>query len=133
MHYCPFSEEELDEFDGVSNPMGDYCNDCENTDCEHNPNPGPEAIDWPDLMDEAMMKSGHSFKETVVISSNPDKKIRMHCGKAGKTIDLRESSPGKVECSMCGELVLDNFVSMIEASKQNPEYPDIEEAVLIGE
>jgi len=58
-------------------------------------------------------------EETVVISSNPGEKIRMHCGKAGKTIDLRESSPGKVECSMCGEIVPDNFVSMIDHSEKH--------------
>lgn len=32
---CPYSEESLQEFDGVSNPMGDACYDCSDTDCEH--------------------------------------------------------------------------------------------------
>jgi len=38
---CPYSDEVLDKWDGVSNPMGRACNNCENYDCEHNPNPDP--------------------------------------------------------------------------------------------
>ena len=42
-HYsCPYSDEELDYWDGVSNPMGDACNDCLNYECEHNMNADPD-------------------------------------------------------------------------------------------
>ena len=41
-HYsCPYSDEDLDYWDGVSTPMGEACNDCLNYECEHNPNPNP--------------------------------------------------------------------------------------------
>lgn len=35
---CPFSEFELDMFDGVVNPMGEPCNTCYDYECEHNNN-----------------------------------------------------------------------------------------------
>lgn len=35
---CPYSDEQLDYWDGVSNPMGKACYECEEWDCEHNPN-----------------------------------------------------------------------------------------------
>jgi hypothetical protein len=38
---CPYSDVELDYWDGVSNPMGSACNECEEYECEHNPNPDP--------------------------------------------------------------------------------------------
>ena len=43
---CPYPEELLEKWDSVCNPMGDACNDCENYDCEHNPNPDPSAPYW---------------------------------------------------------------------------------------
>lgn len=42
MSYCPYSDEELQFWDSVSNPMGDACDDCDDYDCEHNPNMSPE-------------------------------------------------------------------------------------------
>lgn len=33
---CPYTDDELEYFDGVSNPMGDACRDCDNFECEHN-------------------------------------------------------------------------------------------------
>ena len=44
--YCPYSDEELEYWDGVSNPMGSECNDCEEYDCEHNLNPDPSEPYW---------------------------------------------------------------------------------------
>ena len=38
---CPYSEEELEKWDSVSNPMGRACLGCENYDCEHNLNSDP--------------------------------------------------------------------------------------------
>jgi len=35
---CPFTESELEIFDGVANPMGEVCMDCEDWECEHNNN-----------------------------------------------------------------------------------------------
>ena len=35
---CPYSDEELEYWDSVSNPMGDECYTCEDWDCEHNEN-----------------------------------------------------------------------------------------------
>lgn len=32
---CSYSEEKLDEFDGVSNPMGTACSSCYSCECEH--------------------------------------------------------------------------------------------------
>jgi len=32
---CPYSEEELQEWDSVCNPMGDACFTCEDCDCDH--------------------------------------------------------------------------------------------------
>lgn len=37
---CPYSDEELDYWDGVYNPMGRACYTCEWYECEHNANPG---------------------------------------------------------------------------------------------
>ena len=42
---CPYSSEELDHWDGVSNPMGEACNECGEWECEHNPN-GDPAENW---------------------------------------------------------------------------------------
>jgi hypothetical protein len=62
---CPYSEEELQEWDSVANPMGDACFDCEDCDCEHWAGSCDESCDrywkwaecggpWrPDPMDEA--------------------------------------------------------------------------------
>jgi hypothetical protein len=33
---CPYSHEELEYWDGVCNPMGPECYECEDYDCEHN-------------------------------------------------------------------------------------------------
>ena len=35
---CPYSDEDLERFDSVSNPMGKECYTCEDFDCEHNEN-----------------------------------------------------------------------------------------------
>lgn len=35
---CPYSEDELDRWDGVNNPMGNFCYECEEWECEHNAN-----------------------------------------------------------------------------------------------
>jgi hypothetical protein len=51
MSSCPYSDAELEKWDSVSNPMGDACDDCEDSDCEHNPNPKPGEPDI-DPMDE---------------------------------------------------------------------------------
>lgn len=32
---CPYSEEELQKWDSVCNPMGDACYTCEDCDCDH--------------------------------------------------------------------------------------------------
>lgn len=32
---CPYSEEELQEWDSVANPMGEACSTCKDCDCEH--------------------------------------------------------------------------------------------------
>ena len=41
MGSCPYSDIELQYWDGVANPMGDACDDCTDVDCEHNLNPDP--------------------------------------------------------------------------------------------
>ena len=38
MTSCPYSDEHLAVFDGVSNPMGDVCYRCRDFECEHNSN-----------------------------------------------------------------------------------------------
>ena len=38
---CPYIDEELEKWDGVYNPMGKPCYECQDYDCEHNPNPDP--------------------------------------------------------------------------------------------
>lgn len=35
---CPYSDDDLEMFDGVSNPMGSACYECADFDCEHNAN-----------------------------------------------------------------------------------------------
>ena len=35
MTCCPYSEEALQEWDSVANPMGDACFTCDNCDCVH--------------------------------------------------------------------------------------------------
>jgi len=52
MGYCPYSETELAMWDSVCNPMGDACYDCDEFECDHNPNPSPEYDGWEDPMDE---------------------------------------------------------------------------------
>ena len=42
---CPYSDEKLEYWDGVSNPMGQACYSCEDWECEHN-----ENIDNPELV-----------------------------------------------------------------------------------
>lgn len=32
---CPYSDEELQEWDGVANPMGQACRECYECTCEH--------------------------------------------------------------------------------------------------
>jgi len=44
---CPYSEDELDRWDGVDNPMGNFCYECEEWECEHNANG-----DNPNFLDE---------------------------------------------------------------------------------
>jgi len=34
MSHCPYSDESLEQFDSVANPMGDACDDCDDYDCE---------------------------------------------------------------------------------------------------
>jgi hypothetical protein len=51
---CPYSDEELQEWDGVTNPMGAPCYSCEDWDCEHNENEDhPERIPFDE--DESMI------------------------------------------------------------------------------
>ncbi len=47
---CPYSDEELEKWDGVTHPMGNACNDCENYECEHNPNGDPSMPSPEDLI-----------------------------------------------------------------------------------
>ena len=47
---CPYSSEELDYWDGVNNPMGKACYECEEWECEHNAN--PDSPYQADLMEE---------------------------------------------------------------------------------
>lgn len=35
---CPYSDTALDYWDGVYNPMGDACYNCDEFECEHNAN-----------------------------------------------------------------------------------------------
>lgn len=43
---CPYTDEELELWDSVANPMGKECYICEEWACEHNFNPNnPEEID----------------------------------------------------------------------------------------
>ena len=35
---CPYSDEELDFWDSVANPIGNACFDCDDLECEHNDN-----------------------------------------------------------------------------------------------
>jgi len=48
---CPYTDEQLQFWDGVTNPMGEACHDCEDYDCEHNPNPNGE-FEPPDGYDD---------------------------------------------------------------------------------
>lgn len=51
---CPWSDEELEYWDGVSNPMGSECNECEVWDCEHNINDdNPNFIDYGEKVSSA--------------------------------------------------------------------------------
>jgi len=43
---CPYDEILLDYWDGVNNPMGDNCYECEEWDCEHNFNIDNPNDDW---------------------------------------------------------------------------------------
>ncbi len=45
MSPCPYSEELLDKWDSVMNPIGDACCDCDNYECEHNLN-NPEDFEF---------------------------------------------------------------------------------------
>ena len=69
---CPYSSEELDYWDGVSNPMGDSCTDCEEYNCEHNPNPdpfmpGPEDNPWL----EQAAEHEHCAREGIYVPPPP--------------------------------------------------------------
>jgi hypothetical protein len=58
---CPYSDEELQEWDGVTNPMGAPCYSCEDWDCEHNENEDhPERIPFDE--DESMIHHSNSMK-----------------------------------------------------------------------
>lgn len=48
---CPYSDEELAIWDGVTNPMSNICYTCTDFDCEHNSNydENPECIDFDDM------------------------------------------------------------------------------------
>ncbi len=35
MSSCPYSDEELEKWDSVTNPLGDACHVCDNCYCEH--------------------------------------------------------------------------------------------------
>lgn len=49
---CPYSDEELQKWDSVTNPMGPACSDCEDYDCEHNPNvEGADSENYVDTQD----------------------------------------------------------------------------------
>lgn len=42
---CPYSQAELEKWDGASNPMGDDCYTCTDFECEHNANiENPELV-----------------------------------------------------------------------------------------
>jgi hypothetical protein len=38
MSDCPYTDEELEKWDDVDNPMGDPCFECTDSDCIHNEN-----------------------------------------------------------------------------------------------
>jgi hypothetical protein len=43
---CPYSDEELEYWDSVTNPMGKECESCDDFECEHNNNlNNPERYD----------------------------------------------------------------------------------------
>jgi hypothetical protein len=46
MSDCPYSDDELDKWDGVNNPMGVACNDCGEYECEHNLNGDPDGPEF---------------------------------------------------------------------------------------
>lgn len=42
-HYvCPYSDDLLDKWDSVANPIGNACNDCTQYECEHNLRADPD-------------------------------------------------------------------------------------------
>jgi len=49
---CPYSEEQLQLFDSVANPIGDACRTCDECDCEHWEGSCPEDCQktdkWPE-------------------------------------------------------------------------------------
>jgi len=53
---CPYSEDELDRWDGVDNPMGNFCYECEEWECEHNAN--GDNPNFPDEVAEASFPYG---------------------------------------------------------------------------
>lgn len=56
--WCPYSEAALAYWDGVCNPMGEACNDCQDYDCEHNPNPDPMSYFEPEIVGEDLVELG---------------------------------------------------------------------------
>lgn len=46
MTSCPYSDGELELWDGVTNPMGDDCYSCTDFDCEHNSNRDDNPECW---------------------------------------------------------------------------------------
>ena len=42
---CPYSDEELEEWEDASNPMGKECLSCDELDCQHNLNSGEVESD----------------------------------------------------------------------------------------
>jgi hypothetical protein len=51
MSDCPYSDEELEYWNGVCNPMGDACNGCQDYECEHNLNDPYDEMCWQDMME----------------------------------------------------------------------------------
>ena len=42
---CPYPDELLEKWDGICNPIGNACGDCDETECEHNLNSRFPGID----------------------------------------------------------------------------------------
>ena len=49
---CPYSAEELEFWDGCTNPMGPECDECGEWECEHNQHPEVNSEDIPITYEE---------------------------------------------------------------------------------